>query len=124
MMDKSTDELLKILKNKREYGTFFSEQSSELYFGSAAQYLEILLHSKGLNKSEVIKRGNLDRNYAYQIFNGTKKNPSRNKVIMIAIGMDLTLDETQTLLKMCGLTELYVRILRDSIIIHSIETKM
>lgn len=123
MMNKSTGELLTILESKKTYREFFDEQSGELFFISVSQYLDALLHSKGLNKSDVIKRGNLDKNYAYQIFNGTKKKPSRNKMLMIAIGMELSVEETQTLLKMCGMPELYVRSRRDSIILHAIKEK-
>lgn len=122
-MDKSTEELQKILKSKREYSDFFSQQVGELFFGSAAEYLEILMREKHLTKSEVIKRGNLDKNYAYQIFNGTKTNPSRNKVLMIAVGMELNVEETQKLLKMCGQTELYVRLPRDSVILYCLYKK-
>ncbi|MCQ2463405.1 MAG: hypothetical protein MJ177_08405 [Clostridia bacterium] len=123
MMDKSTGELMEILKSEKKYEVFFSNQVGELFFGSVSQYLETMMRNKNLNKSDVIKRSNLDKNYAYQIFNGTKKNPSRNKMLMIAIGMELNIEETQTLLKMSELTELYVRMPRDSIIIHCINMK-
>lgn len=122
-MNKSTEEIQNILKSKKDYSEFFTQQIGELYFGSAAEYLDMLLTEKKTTKSEVIKRGNLDKNYAYQIFNGTKTNPSRNKVLMIAIGMRLNVEETQKLLKMCSLTELYVRLPRDSVILYCIHNE-
>ena len=119
-MKKSTEELLEILKSHKDYDDFLTEQSSEMYFGSAAEYLEMLIHNKKLSKSKIIKAGNLDKNYAYQIFKGTKTNPSRNKVIMIAIGMELNIEETQKLLKLFSLSPLYAKLHRDSVILHCI----
>jgi transcriptional regulator with XRE-family HTH domain len=119
-MKKSTDKLLEILKSKKTYKEFFEQEIDELIFSSISDYLDILLKEKGLKKSDVIDRSNLDRNYAYQIFNGNKTNPSRDKIIMLSFGMKLTLNETRKLLKICGLSDLYPRSPRDSIIIFCI----
>lgn len=100
-MEKSTDELMKILNSKKSYNEFFEEEVGELCFSSVADYLEVLLNEKHLKKSDVIRKSNLDKNYAYQIFNGNKLNPSRNKMLMLAFGMELSLKETRKLLKVC-----------------------
>ena len=123
-MNKSTDELMKILESKRTYEEFFSEAVGELYFSSVAEYLEVLLREKLLNKSEVIRKANLDKNYAYQIFSGTRTNPSRNKILMLAFGMGLTVTETRKLLKVCNLTDLYPRSPRDSVIIFCLNNNL
>lgn len=123
-MEKSTDELMKILNSKKSYNEFFEEEVGELCFSSVADYLEVLLNEKHLKKSDVIRKSNLDKNYAYQIFNGNKLNPSRNKMLMLAFGMELSLKETRKLLKVCCLSDLYVRSPRDSIIIFGLNKKM
>lgn len=123
-MDKSTSELLEILKSKKTYEEFFEQEIGELCFSSIAEYLDVIIKEKGVSKSQVIKRANLDKNYAYQIFNGNKTNPSRNKILMLAIGMKLTLNETRKLLKIAGLTDLYARSPRDSVIIFCINKGM
>ena len=69
-MEKSTDELMKILNSKKSYNEFFEEEVGELCFSSVADYLEVLLNEKHLKKSDVIRKSNLDKNYAYQIFKG------------------------------------------------------
>ena len=120
-MYRSTDELTKILKEKKSYTEFFQEEVGELEFKTIAEYLDMLLNEKKLQKNEVIARSNLDRNYAYQIFNGRKTNPSRDKMIMLSIGMGLTLEETRKLLKVSALPDLYVRSPRDSIIMFCLE---
>ena len=123
-MNKSTDELMKILESKKTYEEFFSEAVGDLYFSSVAEYLEVLLSEKNLNKSEVIRRSNLDKNYAYQIFNGKRTNPSRGKMLMLAFGMELTVPETRKLLKICNLPDLYPRSPQDSVIIFCLNNKM
>ena len=120
-MEKSTNELLGVLKSKKNYSEFFQNEIGELIFKSLGEYLGVLLKEKNLKKSEVIEKSNLDKNYAYQLFNGIKKNPSRDKILMLAFGMKLTLDETRKLLKIAGLSDLYVRIPRDSVIIFCLQ---
>ena len=120
-MEKSTSDLLGVLKSKKNYSEFFQDEIGELIFKNLDEYLGVLLKEKNLKKSEVIEKSNLDKNYAYQLFNGIKKNPSRDKILMLAFGMKLTLDETRKLLKIAGLSDLYVRIPRDSVIIFCLQ---
>ncbi len=120
-MKKSTEELLEIMQTKKSYTDFFNEEVSELNFKSLSEYLNFLLDEKKLKKNDVISESNLDKNYAYQIFSGTKKNPSRDKLLMIAFGMKLSLNETSKLLKIANLADLYVRDPRDSIIIFCLQ---
>lgn len=123
-MDKTTGELLEILKSTKSYEEFFEQEVGELCFSSLAEYLDVLINEKGITKSELIKNANLDKNYAYQIFNGNKTNPSRNKVLMLAFGMQLNLNEARKLLKVAGLTDLYARSPRDSVIIFCLNKGM
>ena len=116
-MNKSTDELMNILKSKKTYEEFFEEEVGELCFSTVSEYLNLLVTEKKLKKSDIIQRANLDKNYAYQIFNGTKTNPSRDKIIMLAFGMSLNLNETRKLLRLSQLKDLYIRDPRDSVII-------
>ena len=60
-MEKSTDELMKILNSKKSYNEFFEEEVGELCFSSVADYLEVLLNEKHLKKSDVIRKSNLDK---------------------------------------------------------------
>ena len=122
-MDKSTNELIEILKSKKTYEGFLDQEIGELYFSSLSEYLEMLINEKGFKKSEIINRSNLDKNYAYQIFNGNKTNPSRNKVLMLAFGMGLSLNETRKLLKIASLSDLYVRSPRDSLIMYCLHNR-
>lgn len=119
-MKKTTSQLLEILKEKKEYSDYLSQEVDEMIFSSVSEYLELLINEKKLKKSDIIRDGNIDRNYAYQIFNGTKLNPSRNKILMIAFGMHLSIEETRKLLKICALTDLYPRNARDGAILFAL----
>lgn len=118
-MKKSTDKLLDTLKKKPTIEEYLSENSDELLDCTSEQALGELLIKKKLTKAEVIRNANIDRTYGYQIFDG-RKSPSRDKMIMICFGMKLNLEETQRLLRIAGLRELYPRDSRDAIISFSI----
>lgn len=123
-MKKTTEELMEILKQKKSIHAYFTEEIDELEFASLAEYLELLLNEKGLRKNDVIKRSNMDKNYAYQIFNGNKTHPSRDKMIALAIGMGLNVMETRKLLKIAGACDLYPRNPRDSVIIFGLNNRL
>ena len=90
---------------------------------SLSELLARLLAENGLSKAKVIRRAELSEVYAYQIFSGLRV-PDRKKLLCLAIGMSLTLEEVQTLLKCAGYSPLYVKLPFDSIIIYGICKKM
>lgn len=120
---KSTGELfteLKKEKNLRDWRT----NNREEFVLSLGEYLEKILVDKNLTKQEVIEDSGLNREYAYHIFSGKKKNPSRSKVLALAIAMGLNLDEVQYLLRYAGHGVLYPRNQWDAVIISAIEQKL
>ena len=86
---------------------------------NADQFLNRLLGAKKLKKADVIKTSGLNKVYGYQIFSGIK-NPSRDKLLAIAVAMKLSLDECQQLLRIARVNELYAKNKRDSIIIFGL----
>ena len=120
-MEKTTSELTEILKRSKSVNDFFEQQAGELEFESIGSYLEFLLNIKGITKQRAIQMANLDASYAYQIFNGNRKNPGRNKIIMLCFGMSLSLEETKKLMRLAKVSELYIRDSRDAVIMYSLE---
>ena len=118
---KTTDELLKIISKSKNPQNTLHEVEDNLLSYSIDEYLAILLDEKKLKCSQVVIKSNLNPNYAYQIFSGHKKNPSRDKLLALSIGMSLSIDETQKLLRIAGLSPLYPRIQRDLFIIYALE---
>ncbi len=119
-MDKSTEELTNELTNSDNINEYVNDNKSELINIALSQYLENLLISKNLTKSTVIAKSNLSRTYAYQIFDG-KKNPTRDKLVALCFGFQLSVDETQRVLKIAKLPILYPRLKRDSLILFALQ---
>lgn len=124
-MRKSTDELMNILRSKRSIDEYFDENDNEIFFGTLSEQVNFYIARKGLTKAEVVRRSGLNRGYCYEILSGKKtKNISRDKVILLCFGLELSVDEAQQLLKKCGYAPLYARDTRDSIIIFCIENSI
>lgn len=118
-MKKSTDELLNILKNS-SLDTYLKNNNGEMIENPICDYLTAIIDEKNLSKAEIIRNSYIQTNYAYQIFSGLKV-PSRDKLISLCFGLNLSIDEAQTLLKYAGYAQLYPRVKRDSIIISAME---
>lgn len=54
-------------------------------------------------KKDVIKDAGLDTTYGYQIFDGRKK-PRRDKLLQLAFGFPLTIEDINTLFRAGGMT--------------------
>ena len=120
---KKTDELLKIIDSSHDIDGFLNKHEREFITINISQYLDELISKYNLVKSDIIKRSGLDRIYGYQILNGTRT-PSRDKLIQLALGMQIDFEEIQKLLKYNGFAPLYAQNRRDSIIIFAIKNKM
>ena len=118
-MKKSTQELFDLMKKTQAFDTYMEITKEERVETTVSAALEKLLEEKNINKSKCLEASGLDRTYAYQIFSGIKT-PSRDKLLALCLGMGLTLEETQTLLKQTGYPPLYPRTERDCAIIHAL----
>ena len=110
---KDTDELFAELKAASDVENYLNSNRNE-FAVPLNEYLKNLLDEKHLNQTEIIKRSGLNREYAYHIFEGNRKNP-------IGIAMGLSLDEMQYLLKYAKQNPLYPRNPWDSVIIFAVE---
>ena len=83
-------------------------------------YLEQLRAARGLKRSEIIRASGLNATFVYDVFKG-KSRLGRDNAIMLALGMGCTLLETQRLLRLDGVAELWPKLRRDAIVIWCIE---
>lgn len=83
-------------------------------------YLHELLAEKGLKRSDVIKASGLNGTFVYDAFKGKTK-LGRDNAVMLALGMGCSLLETQRLLRLDGVSELWPKVRRDAIIIWCVE---
>lgn len=115
----STQTLLDKLKDVREIGSFVHENEGAFDHGTLQEHFDMLLNRYGVTKAQAIERSNIERGYAYQILRGLK-DAKRDKYIRLAIGIGLTLEDTQRLLTLARHGILYSKILRDAVIIYGI----
>lgn len=80
------DEVAEIMKREK------------IIFPTISSVLNEMMGAKGLNMEDVAGRADIDPATIYR-FMSKKRNPSRNALIRIAMGMELSLEETQILLK-------------------------
>ncbi len=112
-----TEELeAKIRRTKRLDMELISENAPP----SFSIYLQDLLKESGTKRSELIKALNVDRNYGYQMINGTRV-PTRVQILRIALYIKLDLKRTQRLLNLAGREALYVRRPEDAKTVHCLE---
>ncbi|GFI69048.1 hypothetical protein IMSAG249_00869 [Lachnospiraceae bacterium] len=120
---KTTEQLNHEIKEAGNIQDFLVSNQNNILTTSLSEHLRTLLFEKNLQKKDIIHNSLLDRVYVYQIFAG-RKFPSRNKLIALAFGMRLSVEETQKLLKISGNRELYARDERDAIILFALHHNM
>lgn len=123
MKEKSTDELRHEIKTATDIEDYLVKNSTYLLKDSLSEHLHMLLSQKNLSRADVIRGSLLGRAYVYRIFGGDKT-PSRDKLIALAFGLQLSDTETQKLLKLSGNRELYARDGRDALILFALQKNM
>lgn len=83
-------------------------------------YLRDLLEEKGMKRADVVRASGLNGTFVYDIFAG-KSRPGRDHALMLALGMRCDLRQTQRLLRLAGVSELWPKVRRDAIIIWCIQ---
>ena len=108
-MVKDTTKIVEELGLCSDFKTFYNENKDYMVKEDLSSLLDKLLKEHNLKKSQVIRAAEMSEVYAYQIFSGLRV-PERKKLLCLAVGMSLNLDEVQTLLKCAGYSPLYVKI--------------
>lgn len=119
MIKKPTDELMAELLKANNIEQYIKENSNHFVDLKISDFLTEYINSKKLVKSAIIKKAEISEIFGFQVLSGTR-NPSRNTLISLCIGMGMNVDEVQVALKIAEYAPLYPKILRDSIIILGI----
>ena len=117
-MQTITEDLLKELKNTTDISAFLNRHESEFIKETVGSLLTYMINQKCMTVAEVSKCSGVG-DYLYKILHDTRK-PSRDVLIAVALGMELSLEEIQLLLRVSKLAALDSRDKRDSIIIYGI----
>lgn len=123
MRKRTTGELLKLISTENNLQKYLDTNKSEFDNTTLAEALQHLIGKSACSKADIVRRSNLDKVYTYQIFDGTKTNPSRNKLLAICLSAGADLAETQYVLRLGHTEPLHPRKVRDSVIIFAINHK-
>ena len=123
ILKKDTNKLLEELGLCPDFHDFYADNQDSMIQATLSDLLNQYIHSKHLRKADIVKCSEISEVYCYQILSG-KPIPERKKLLCIAIGMQLNLEETQTLLRSTGYSLLYARKPFDCIVIYGIYNQL
>lgn len=119
MEEKSTGDLGQELMSQPDLDAYIRENSELFAVQDFAALLAALYDKKDISKAALARRAGISEVYLHQVFSG-RRNPSRDRLVCICVGLGASLEETQTLLKHGGYAQLYPRVKRDAIISHGL----
>ena len=123
MKKKNTDGLRQELMDSPDLTLFLSQNQEQFVNKSVSELLNHLFEEKNISKAALAKKAGMSEIYLHQIFAG-RRNPSRNRLLCLCYGLEASVEETQELLKLCGMAQLYPKLKRDTIIYYGLLHKL
>lgn len=117
--EKSTSDLSQELMRNANIDHYIHENQSFFSDKSVSDLLSQLYEKKTMTKAALARKAGMSEIYLHQVFSG-RRNPSRDRLLCLCIGLGCSLEETQRLLQQATCAQLYPRIKRDAIITHGI----
>lgn len=117
--EKSTSDLSQELMRDANIDHYIHENQSFFSDKSVSDLLSQLYEKKTMTKAALARKAGMSEIYLHQVFSG-RRNPSRDRLLCLCIGLGCSLEETQRLLQQASYAQLYPRIKRDAIITHGI----
>lgn len=118
----STDALMKSLFRTKKLNNFMKHYGDRLEDGNISEFLTQYCQEHGRNISKAIRNAQIDRSYGYQIFRGIRM-PSRDKLLQLAFGLCMSVEDAGKMLRIAGKSPLYPRIRRDAVLIFCLKEK-
>ena len=123
MKKKNTDGLQQELMDSPDLTLFLSQNQEQFVNKSVSELLNHLFEEKNISKAALAKKAGMSEIYLHQIFAG-RRNPSRKRLLCLCYGLEASVEETQELLKLCGMAQLYPKLKRDAIIYYGLLHKL
>ena len=115
MPQKSTDDLYQELMSTSKLDAYIKNNQEQFSNQNVAELLTKLYENYPLTKAELARQSEMSEVYLHQVFAGRRK-PSRDRLLCLCIGMKLSLEDSQHLLKCARYAQLYPKSRRDTII--------
>ena len=119
MKSKSTNDLNEELMQESNIDAYINDNRQFFSDQSIAELLTELYEKKSISKAALARNAGISEVYLHQVFAG-RRNPSRDRLLCICVGLGVTLEESQRLLTQASYAQLYPKIKRDAIISHGI----
>ena len=119
MKEKNTIDLSRGLMSEPNLESYLAQNQEFFSREDITQELNQFYQRTGLTKAALARRAGMSEVYLHQVFSGRRK-PSRDRLLCICIGMSVSLEETQRLLKRAAYARLYPKHKRDVIISYGI----
>ena len=123
MKKKDTYDLQQELMDSSDLTQFLSKNTEQFVDKSVTEALNQLFLRKNISKAALAKQAGMSEIYLHQIFAG-RRNPSRNRLLCLCYGLEASVNETQEMLRLCQMAQLYPKVKRDAIIYYGLLHKM
>lgn len=115
MQEKSTDDLRQELMERPDLDTYLKENQASFVQDDITGQLAAYFERGNQSKAALARKAGMSEVYLHQVFAG-RRNPSRDRLLCLCVGLETTLEEAQRLLKQASYAPLYPRLKRDAII--------
>lgn len=119
MEDKDTEDLRKELLSGMGIDTYLRRNREQFVKSDVTELIYAYYERQGISKAVLARQAGMSDVYLHQLFSGRRK-PSRDKILCLCIGMELSIEDTQKLLKEAAFAPLYLRKRREAIIYYGI----
>ena len=119
MNQKNTDDLRQELMDTPDLSRFLAENQVSFRAERVSGLLSAMLERRQISKAKLARRSGMSEICLHQIFAG-RRNPTRSRLICLCYGLGATLEETQELLRLGGMAQLYPRTRWDAILIYGL----
>lgn len=119
MKEKTTGDLRSELMSTSDIDSYLSENQPYFSEESISELLMEMYRKRSISKAALARKAGMSEVYLHQVFSG-RRNPSRDRLICLCIGLEASLEETQQVLKLAGYAQLYPKSRRDAIILYGL----
>lgn len=105
MQNKPTDDLQNELMSEPSFDSYMNENRPFFSQQSVAELLTALYEQQDISKAALARKAGMSEVYLHQVFAG-RRNPSRDRLLCLCVGLGVTLEETQRLLKQASYAQL------------------
>lgn len=113
-----TDELEKTLgkTHSSELNSFLSKNSDAFISSDRpfSDYMHEIIKQKGIKQQDVFLNADIPERYGYKLLSEEKRTKQRDIILRLCYAMELSLTETQQVLKIYEMPQLYARFPRDA----------